>query len=161
MKKLLLVRHAKSNKEGAAFSDQDRPLAERGRRDLDKMGKRLAKHGVKPDLILSSPALRALATADAIARQLDCKHDIVVNDELYASQADGLLEVIHGLDDKLKYVMLVGHNPALDELAHRLSNKIDHLPTCAIAKFNFAAESWSSIGQTKPEKVTLDYPKKT
>ncbi|GAB3373403.1 histidine phosphatase family protein [Azotobacter armeniacus] len=141
--------------------DQDRPLTDRGKSDVPKMGKRLAKRDVKPDRILSSPAIRALATAEVIAKMLDyrCK-DIVVNDELYASQADDVLEVIRTLDDKLKQVMLVGHNPALDELAHRLSSKIDHLPTCAVAKFDFAAKSWADIGKIKPTKVILDYPKK-
>lgn len=161
MKTLFLVRHAKSNKDGAAFSDRDRPLADEGRRELEKMGKRLAKRSGRPDLILSSPALRTLATAEGIAKKLEYDlKDIEVDDRLYACQADELLGIIQALDDKLKRVMLVGHNPQLTEVANRLSSKIDHLPTCAIAKIKFDAESWSAIGETKPEKVALDYPKK-
>ena len=119
-----------------------------------------------PDLILSSPAKRALETAQIIARKLDYKlADIVVDERLYATGADGLLDVLRKLGDivvderlyatwaddllrvirelgaKPKTVMLFGHNPELTELAHRLSNKIAHLPTCAVAEFTFDAKS--------------------
>ena len=142
--------------------DKDRPLDDRGKRDAPKMGKRLAKRNVKPDLILSSPAMRALATAEIIAKKLDYKlEDIVVEDRLYASEADNLLSVIHELGDKLERVMLFGHNPELTELAHRLSSEITDMPTCAVAEFTFATKSWSNISKAKLAKVALDYPKKS
>src|SRR3989454_12055117 len=156
------ISHAKSSWDDTALPDKDRPLGDRGRRDAPKMGKRLAKRDVKPDLILSSPAMRALTTAEIIAKKLDYKlKDIVVDDRLYAGEADDLLNVIHKLGDKLERVMLFGHNPKLTELAHRLSSKITHMPTCAVAEFKFNANSWSSIGKTKLAKVALDYPKKS
>jgi hypothetical protein len=81
--------------------------------DAPKMGKRLAKRDVQTDLILSSPAMRALTTAEIIAKKLDYKlEDIVVDDRLYAGEADDLLIVIHKLGDKLERVMLFGHNPS-------------------------------------------------
>ena len=142
--------------------DKDRPLSDRGKRDAPKMGKRLAKRDVKPDLILSSPAMRALTTAEIIAKKRDYKRkDIVVDDRLYAGEADDLLNVIHKLSDKRERVILVGHNPELTELAHRLSSEITHMPTCAVAAFTFDAKSWSNIGKAKPVKVALDYPKKS
>ena len=123
---------------------------------------RLAKRDVKPDLILSSPALRAVKTAEIIAKKLDYRrNDIVVDDRLYAVGADDLLDVIHKLGDKLDRVMLFGHNPELTELAHRLSSKITHMPTCAVAEFTFDAKSWSKSGKVKPAKVALDYPKRS
>ena len=80
------------------------------------MGKRLAKRDVKPDLILSSPARRALTTAEIIAKKLDYKlKHIVVDDRLYAGAVHDLLNVIHKLGDKLERVMLFGHNPELTE----------------------------------------------
>jgi phosphohistidine phosphatase len=85
----------------------------------------------------------------------------VVDDRLYAVEADDLLHVIHKLGNKLERVMLFGHNPELTELAHRLSSEITHLPTCAVAEFKFDAKSWSNIGKVKPAKVALDYPKKS
>src|SRR5260370_10588037 len=124
------------------------------------MGKRLAKRDVRPDLILSSPAMRAVTTAKIRAKKRDYKlEDIVVDDRLYAGEADDLLNVIHKLGDKLERVMLFGHNPELTELTHRLSSKITHMPTCAVAEFTFVAKSWSNIGKAKPAKVALDIPK--
>ena len=160
MKTLFLIRHAKSSWDDTALADKDRPLNDRGKRDAPKMGERLAKRRVKPDLILSSPATRALTTAEIIAKKLDYKRkNIVVDDRLYAVEADELLDVIRQLGDKVERVMLIGHNPELTELAHRLSSKITHLPTCAVAEFTFDAKSWSRIGKDKPTKVMLDYPK--
>src|SRR5437762_9041010 len=125
MKTLILVRHAKSSWDDTSLPDKDRPLNNRGKRDAPKMGERLAKRGAKPDLILSSPAKRALKTAEIIAKKLDYKRkDIVVDDRLYAVKPDDLLGVIRKLGDKLERVMVFGHNPELTELAHRLSSEI-------------------------------------
>lgn len=142
--------------------DRDRPLNERGQRDAPKMGKRLARLGVKPDLILSSPAARAVATARILAEKLDCKPgDIRVDDRLYAAEADDLLHVIRNLADKVKSVMLVGHNPELTELAHRFSDRIAHMPTCAIAVFEFDATSWFGTGEAPPATVMFHTPKQS
>ena len=94
MKTLFLIRHAKSSWDDTALPDKDRPLNDRGQRDAPKMGERLAKRDVKPDLILSSPAVRALRTAEIIAKKLDYRRKIVVNERLYAVGADDLLDVI-------------------------------------------------------------------
>src|SRR5206468_4390322 len=162
MKTLFLVRHAKSSRDERALPDKDRPLNDRGKRDAPKMGEHLAKRELTPDLILSSPAKRALKTAQTIAKKLDYKlADIVVEERLYATGADDLLRVIRKPGAKPKSVMLFGHNPELTELAHRLSNEITHLPTCAVAEFTFDAKSWSYIGKAKPSSVTLDYPKQS
>jgi phosphohistidine phosphatase SixA len=102
MKTLFLVRHAKSSRDDLSLPDRDRPLDDRGKQDAPKMGKRLAKRDVRPDLLLSSPALRALTTAQVMAEELGCKgKDIVVDDRLYASNADDLLAVVRALDKKL------------------------------------------------------------
>ena len=161
MKTLFLVRHAKSSWDDAALPDKDRPLNARGKRDAPKMGKRLAKRDVTPDLILSSPARRALTTAQIIGKKLDYKlKNMVVDDRLYGGEADDLLNVIYKLRDKVECVMLFGHNPALTELAHRLSSGITQLPTCAVAEFTFDVKSWSNVGKAKPRKVARDYPRK-
>ena len=161
MKTLFLVRHAKSSRDDPALPDRDRPLDDRGRRDAPRMGKRLAKRDVKPDLLLSSPALRALTTAQLIADEIGFKcKDIVVDDRLYASSPDDLLAVIRALDNKLDRVMLFGHNPEYSELAHRLSSDIVDMPTSAVAEYNFDTKAWSDVGEIEPVKAILDYPKK-
>ncbi len=162
MKTLFLIRHAKSSWDDTSLPDKDRPLNDRGKRDAAKMGERLARFDVKPDLIVSSPARRALTTAEIIAKKVDYKlSNIVMDDRLYAVDADDLLDVIRKLGDKSKRVMLFGHNPELTELAHRLSSKITRMPTCAVAEFTFDAKAWATIGEDKPTKATLDYPKRS
>jgi len=161
MKTLFLVRHAKSSRDDPSLPDRDRPLDDRGKMDAPKMGKRLAKRDVKPDLLVSSPALRALTTAQLIAEELGCKRkDIVVDDRLYASSPDDLLAVIRALDKKLDRVMLFGHNPEFTDLAHRLSSQIIDMPTGAVAEFSFDTKAWSDVGEVEPAKAVLDYPKK-
>jgi phosphohistidine phosphatase len=133
MKRLFLIRHAKSSWADPALPDKDRPLGDRGRRDAPKMGTRLAKRDVKPDLILSSPARRALMTAEIIAK----------NDRLYAGAVNDLLNVIHKLGDKLERVMLFGHNPELP--SSRIGFQA-RSPTCQLAPSSLC--SVRSRGQT-------------
>ena len=148
MKTLFLVRHAKSSWDDTALPDKDRPLSDRGKRDAPRVGERLAKRDARPDLILSSPARRALKTAEIIAAKLDYKRkNIVVDDRLYAVEADVLLGVIRKLGDNLERVMVFGHNPELTELAHRFSSDITHMPTCAVAEITFDVKSWSNVGK--------------
>lgn len=159
MKTLFLVRHAKSSKDDPTLADRDRPLADRGRKEAPRMGKRLAKRGVKPDLLVCSPALRALTTAQLIAAEIGCApKDIVVDDRLYASTADDLLAVIRALDRKFDRVMLFGHNPEFTDLAHRLSSEIVDMPTCAVATFGFDIQQWSQVGRVAPAEAALDHP---
>jgi phosphohistidine phosphatase len=137
-------------------------LNDRGKRDAPRMGERLAKRDVKVDLILSSPASRALATAEIIAKELDYNpKDIVVDDRLYPGAVDDLLNMIHKLDHMLDRVMLVGHNPTLTEVAQRLSSEITAMPTCAVAEFTFNTKSWPDVGKDTLAMVALDYPKKS
>ena len=160
MKTLFLVRHAKSSRDDSELPDRERPLNERGMHDASRVGEQLAKRGAKPDLILSSPARRAITTAEVVARKLDYKgKDIVVDDRLYAATPDELLAVVHELDDKTKRVMLFGHNPELTELAHRLSGKFTEMATCTVAEFAFDIKSWSGVGVQEPASVTLHIPK--
>jgi len=162
MKTLFLVRHAKSSRDDPGLSDKERPLNDRGTRDAPKMGARLAKHDVKPDLIVSSPAVRARTTAELIAKKLDYKvKDIVLDERLYAAAPGDVLDVIRELDDKPKCVMVVGHNPELSQLAARLSGKDTDMPTCAVAEFAYDIKSWSLVGRDEPSKVTLHEPRRS
>lgn len=160
MKSLCLVRHAKSSRDDPTLADRDRPLDDRGRRDARRMGERLDKRGTKPDLMISSPARRALDTAELIAGKLDYRAgNIMVDESLYAATPDQVLALIRALDDKVKCVMLVGHNPAFAELAGRLSDAIAGMPTCAVAEFAFDTRKWSDVGALAPTKATLRLPR--
>lgn len=162
MKTLYLLRHAKSSRDDPFLPDRERPLETRGERDAAKMGRRWSHRHGKPDLILSSPAARALATARLVAEALGCKNkDIRVDERLYDATVQGLIRVVEALDDTLERVMLVGHNPGLAELAHHFDSGIQHMPTCALAVFMFGARSWAGIGRARPARTNFDSPKKS
>lgn len=160
MKTLILVRHAKSNHDNPALSDRERPLNDRGRQEAVLMGQRLAKRHVKPDIIISSPAVRALATAQAIARKLDYDFRYIdIDERLYAGTADVLLSVVCSLNKKVDCVMLFGHNPEISKFAGRLLGETCDLPTCALAEFRYETKVWCDVGgRIVPSTVTLDGP---
>jgi phosphohistidine phosphatase len=161
MKTLFLVRHAKSNRDDPSLPDRDRPLNERGLHDAPRMGARLARRDVNPDLIVSSPALRALTTAQLFAAKIGYEGKrIVVDERLYAADAAILLAVIRALDEKTACVMLFGHNPEFGDLAQRLSGDPVEMPTCAVAEFRFDIKSWSDVGTVAPKRIRFDKPTK-
>ncbi len=124
------------------------------------MGRRLAKRGLSPNLLVSSPAVRALTTARIMAQDLGYQlTDIAVEDDLYDAEASDILTVVRNLDDRANVVMIFGHNPGLTDLVHQLWPPITHLPTCAVAEFNFEVDSWSKIGDVAPVNVALMSPK--
>lgn len=158
MKVLFLVRHGQSSWDDVKLADRERPLTDKGKSDAAKMGRRLAESEVAVDVIVSSPAQRALATAAAIARKLDFKRkDIVQDERLYTGQVDDLLQLIQEVGGDHKRVLLVGHNPALSVLVLHLANKDVNLPTCAVAMLKFDTKSWAKIGKKKLEKVAIKY----
>jgi phosphohistidine phosphatase len=157
VKTLFLVRHAKSSRGDPTLPDRERPLDDRGRLDAPGMGRRLAKRDVKPDLILSSPALRALTTAQLFADEIGYERErIVIDDRLYARTAADLFDVIRTLDRKLDCVMMFGHNPEFTDLAHHLSSEITDMPTCSVVEFRFDTKAWSDVGEVEPAKATLN-----
>lgn len=160
MKTLLIIRHAKSGKDDPTLADRDRPLNDRGLRDAPVMGERLARRGLHPDLILSSPARRALNTAELMADALGHQRTAIVADErLYESTPPALLAVVRETEDRHRTLMLVGHNPEIGALAHRLAPDITDMPTCAVLECGFDAASWAEVGDRHPVRVRFDSPK--
>ncbi len=162
MKTLILVRHAKSSWDDDNLPDRFRPLAERGERDAPVMGARLAAQGVEADLILSSPATRALSTAEALAEEIEYPVEEIVTDErIYGADPSELLQIIRRLDPALGCVILVGHNPELTELVNDLSPvRVDSLPTCAVVTLEYRADRWDRVGDNHPSRMDLDFPRK-
>lgn len=159
---LTLVRHAKSGRDDLGLDDIMRPLNEQGLKDAPDMGRRLLKNGVRPDLIVSSPATRALHTARIIAaRILYPEKDILKDDSIYAASADELLQLVRGLPNDKSDVMLVGHNPACTDLANFfLHSAPEHIPTCGLVRLAFDAWSWRAVDATCATRLLFDYPKK-
>jgi len=162
MKKLTLIRHAKSDWHSGAATDFDRPLNERGKKAAPLMGERLAARGCLPDLIISSPAKRARQTAKKIAKHIDYPEDrIEYAEEIYDAACSTLVNLLRSLNDKTDDVMLIGHNPGFSELGEWLTaNAPEWLPTCGLLELELACDSWAEIEEQSAALLLYDYPKK-
>ena len=160
---LTLVRHAKSSWDDPGLDDFMRPLNDRGRRDAPEMGRRLREGGVQPDLIVSSPAKRAIKTARLIAGEFEWPEaDILEAAGMYEAAADELLKLIRRLPDEKRDVILVGHNPGLTDLANLfLRSVIENIPTCGVVRLAFSARRWRDIGPECATLLLVDFPKKS
>ncbi|PTU32074.1 SixA phosphatase family protein [Stenotrophobium rhamnosiphilum] len=156
MRTLTIIRHAKSSWEQEGLSDFERPLNERGRRDAPVMAARLKKDAAQPDLLVSSPALRAITTARVFADVLGIPtENIQLQAKIYDASLGTLLNVVQSLDDQYPHIALFGHNPGLSQLAQRLAEcNVDELPTCAIVQISLPIKHWRDAGA---EIGTLSY----
>lgn len=125
------------------------------------MGARLARRGIVPDAIISSPAARAFETAQIIAKKLGYRRKkIVVDERVYGASVADLLDVIRGVDDAAVQLMVFGHNPELTELANRLGTRaIDNIPTCGVLELGFATDTWQEVGDVAGKELLFEYPK--
>jgi phosphohistidine phosphatase len=142
--------------------DWDRALNKRGQRDAPEMARRLRARKLKPDVILSSPAVRALATATIMARELKVAASIVRQDErLYLAGPADMLTVIRELGGTARHLMVFGHNPGITDFANRLSagDRIDNMPTSAVFTATFAIQDWSELDWGTGQDAQFDYPK--
>jgi phosphohistidine phosphatase len=162
VRRLTLVRHAKSDWSLPGQPDWDRPLNRRGQRDAPEMARRLRSRRLKPDLVLTSPAVRAVTTATIIARELKVDAGRIAPDErLYLASPAQMLAVVRELGGSALHVMLYGHNPGITEFANRLSagEQIDNLPTCGVFTATFDIANWDALDWGLGEDGTFDYPK--
>ncbi|WP_046244930.1 SixA phosphatase family protein [Hymenobacter terrenus] len=161
MKTLYLLRHAKSSWSFDELSDQERPLNDRGREDAPTIGKALAKRHICPDLVVSSPAVRAMSTAVLAAREMKYSHEkITVEPGIYAADVDGLLAIIRSLPDSAGSVLLVGHNPTLTDTVNELSPSVlNEMPTAAVVCLRFECDHWAEVSKVNAEFYFYDYPR--
>jgi phosphohistidine phosphatase len=162
MLRLILLRHAKSSWDDARLDDFERPLAPRGLRNVPEMGRRLAQRRLPIDLVISSTAVRALATARGVAREIGYREDCIQQaPELYLASPDEILAVIRAVPAGIDTLMVVGHNPGLTELANRLDDiHIDNMPTAAMLCVEFNATAWGDINPAEAQLCWFDYPRK-
>jgi phosphohistidine phosphatase len=160
MKTLLILRHAKSSRDDPTLADHDRPLAKRGLRDAPRMGELLFAERLVPDLILSSTAVRALQTAMLAAQACRYDRELRTVPELYLAEAATYLAVVREVDDRHERVMLVGHNPGMEELLVAVTGHAERMPTGALAQVRFAADRWAEVSVDGPgDLVQLWCPK--
>ena len=160
MKKLYLIRHAKSSWEDLTLHDFDRPLSKRGKNDIPKMAMRLKESGVVPDIILSSGALRAKLTVHCLVDLIGYNKPVKFDNEIYESNSTSLYKIITSIDDKYRIAFIVGHNPSLNMLAEDFVGLSHNIPTCGIVEIDFSCSSWSDISSNNARLISFDYPKK-
>ena len=161
MKRLVVIRHAKSSWKDPGARDFDRPLNRRGKTDAPEMGRRLARRSLVPDRLFSSPAKRAIRTAEIIARAIGFPVGRITRmDRLYGAGVADLIAVLQGLDDVEETVFLVGHNPGLTDLVNFVGSAfLDNLPTCGLFCADFEISSWKELGRQCGKCVFMDFPK--
>jgi phosphohistidine phosphatase len=162
MKTLTLLRHAKSSWKDASLQDRERPLNRRGQRDAPVMAERIKQAGIRPSLILSSPAVRAWTTAKNIAHEISYPMEFLQQeDRLYHASVRTLLKVIAEQDDGFNNLMLVGHNPGLTDFANYLQPGLTgNIPTCGFVSFEIDLDDWNIDESADISLMLYDYPKR-
>ena len=148
MRTLLLLRHAKSSWKHSGLSDHDRPLNKRGRRDAPKVGRLLKQKRLSPGGIISSSATRARETADEVARWSAFDSAVQLEPRLYLADPATIVGVVRWAGAQARRVLVVGHNPGIEELAARLTGLSvpDPLPTAGLVHIRLEIDSWKELG---------------
>ena len=162
MKTLTIFRHAKSSWDFPDLTDHDRPLNKRGERDAPVMAERLQTAGIRPSLILSSPAVRAWRTARIVARQIGYPVEFLQREPgLYHAGVNKLLDVIAVQDDGFNNIVIVGHNPGLTDLANELEPGLtSNIPTAGFAALQIETDDWDLRRRGSVKLMAFEYPKK-
>jgi phosphohistidine phosphatase len=167
MKRLLLLRHAKSSWDDPGLSDHERPLAPRGRRAAEAMAAHLRDEGIEPDLVLCSSSRRTRETLDRLSPALGARPSVSIESELYGASERELLERLNALDDQPQSVLVIGHNPGIEQLAIDLAGsgaqpQLDALrrkfPTGALATLEFE-RGWSELAPSSARLADFVTPK--
>jgi len=145
MKTLYLLRHAKSSWDDSGLKDLDRPLNERGLKAAPRIGKYMRKEKIRPDVVLSSPALRAKQTTKLVCDGAGLTGVVDFNERIYEASAQRLFEIVAGLEDRFGSAMMVGHNPGFEELLAALTAEARRMPTAALACIDLNVEKWSDV----------------
>jgi phosphohistidine phosphatase len=159
MRNLYLLRHAKSSWKDEALADFERPLAGRGRKACDTIGKYIQSQQLEFDLVISSTAVRARDTIDLIRQRAKLRVEVRYDERIYEAGVERLLEVISQIENEKKSVLLVGHNPGFEDLLQLLTRGQYSFPTAAFAKVNLKISKWSEPLEGKASLEWLVTPK--
>jgi phosphohistidine phosphatase len=161
MKTLYIIRHAKSSWK-FDFTDDQRPLALRGRRDVFRVGQTLSRTENTPDLMISSPASRALYTALFLGDEWGYPEgDIQIEKRLYHADSDEILEILEDQNDDINSIAIFGHNPGYTDLVNHFSDQfIDNVPTCGVFGFELKIDKWADIRHAKTTEKVRILPKR-
>lgn len=155
----MLVRHGSSGTDDMSLADRSRPLDPRGERELAWLAAHCSERLARPDLIVTSPASRALTTAHALAEAFGCPAQQIHSDErLYGGWGRGLPGVLSGLADELGRVLVVAHNPEASQACRHLAPAIGHLPSGALAALAFDVSHWRDVAASRLAAASLHAP---
>jgi phosphohistidine phosphatase len=147
MKRLYLLRHAKSSWDDASLADFDRPLNDRGLRAAPFMGELMAERGIRPDVIVSSPAKRAMQTAELVRESSGFDIRIDYDERIYEASLSTLLKVISQLPDDAQSALIVGHNPGMEGIARYLSGELQPMPTATLVSIKLRIDRWALVDE--------------
>ncbi len=145
MKTLMILRHAKAQPLEEGQADHDRPLAPRGEKEAPRIGRWLKEQQLTPDMIVSSSAVRAQATAHLVAQACEYEKELQISKELYLATPATYVQVIHEVGDDVDRMLVVGHNPTLDELLYLLCGNHDGFPTGGLAIVQLEVSRWDEV----------------
>ena len=145
MKRLLILRHAKSSWADSSISDWQRPLNERGLRDAPRAGLWLRERSLVPDVIITSDAVRARRTAEAVAEAAGYSQEMIIEPSLYHAEPNDVLTVLRDVSSEAHTVLVVGHNPGLEGLVRQLTGENHDLPTAALVHLAVAIDGWDDV----------------
>lgn len=161
MKKLVLIRHAKSDWSNPFLDDFLRLLNKRGEKNAPLMAKVLKEKNIRPDLIISSPSLRTKQTLEYFIKKLNYKDEVKLEESIYEAPYENLLKVIKDILNIHKTVFLMGHNPGLCDLTNFLVDKsFENIPTCGVVEIDFDVKNWKDISKENSNLISFEYPKK-
>jgi phosphohistidine phosphatase len=157
MKKLLLVRHAKAVHDDS-YSDFERPLKHSGMRDTTIMAERIESTGYTPEILVSSPSLRTLSTANILTEHLQLRRSLE-DTRIYDASQQALLNVISEFSDDHQSIGLVGHNPGIAQLVHYFTGQIRDVPPGAVVLITFEFDSWNDLTYDSGKLAWFSSPK--
>jgi phosphohistidine phosphatase len=158
MRTLTLMRHAKSSWDDPSVSDHDRPLNGRGKKAAKTMAERLKDSGYEPDLVIVSSARRTQETAEALRKRYGKTLTIRTEPRLYEAEAEAYADVIRGVDDKIKHLMIIGHNPTVEWMAEALGGGSEGMPTAAYIRLEIPSK-WGDFRFETLNVLAYDFPK--
>lgn len=159
MKRLFLMRHAKSSWDSPGLSDFERPLNDRGLNTAPFMGELISRRGLLPELFISSPAVRAMQTAKILMESSGSNAVLRFDERIYEASPNALRQVVSEIDDSVDSVMLIGHNPGLEGFIDFLTSEHESMPTASVASIDLEITQWKDLAKSCGRLVSVIRPK--
>jgi len=145
MKRIGILRHGKAEHQGTGSQDRERRLVEKGREAVRAVAANSACNESHPDMVVTSPAVRAVESAEIFSREAGISTPVEIREELYAAGPRDILSLVNGLPDEVGSILIVGHNPSLEEFCEEITGEYTGLKTANLLILDIDADSWTEI----------------